>query len=419
MAQTEIHNPIWVNRNHPQPARKAPPSEVGWLGWLRTNLFSSVGNSLLTMVTALAVYYLVTSLVRWGMQAAWEPVWANRKLLAVGTYPVGRVMQPMLVLILLSLLFGISAARWGSLVRNVALGLGAIFLVWTLLPSGNWLQVRMGVCLALLLVGFGLGRVLPISNQLLTLGWLLFLPLSLAILHGGVSLLGLQWYPLGEGVPSSQFGGLLLTSLLTVLGITLSFPIGVALALGRRSKLPVVHYFCVAYIELIRGVPLISLLFMAMVALPLFLPAGMANPANVTRAVVAITLFSAAYLAETVRGGLQAVPRGQYEAADALGLSGWQKLRLIVLPQALRAVIPAIVNQFIGLFKDTSLVALVGLADFLNVSRSILVQPAWSQIAGGITREVYLSVAAVYLIFSFGMSWASRRIEAHLGVGKR
>jgi general L-amino acid transport system permease protein len=419
MAQTDINNPVWVNQNHPQSARKAPTSEVGWLGWLRANLFSNIGNSLLTVVTALAVYYLVTSLGRWGMQAAWEPVWANRKLLAVGTYPAEWVMQPMLVLMLLSLLFGVSGARWGSLVRNVALGLGVTLLLWSVLPSGSWLQLRMGICLALLLVGFGLGRVLLISNQALILGWLLFLPLSLAILHGGVSLLGLQWYPFGEGVPSSQFGGLLLTSLLTVLGITLSFPIGVALALGRRSNLPVIHYCCIAYIELIRGVPLISLLFMAMVALPLFLPAGMANPANVTRAVVAITLFSAAYLAETVRGGLQAVPRGQYEAADALGLSGWQKLRLIVLPQALRAVIPAIVGQFIGLFKDTSLVALVGLADFLNVARSILVQPAWSQIAGGITREVYLSVAAIYLIFSFGMSWASRRIEAQLEVGKR
>ncbi|MDQ3250529.1 MAG: amino acid ABC transporter permease [Chloroflexota bacterium] len=248
---------------------------------------------------------------------------------------------------------------------------------------------------------------------------MLFIPVSLILLHGGLTLLGLRWYPFGPGVPTNLWGGLLLTSLLTVIGITCSFPIGVALALGRRSALPAIRYVCIAYIEFIRGVPLISLLFMAMVLLPLFLPAGMPNPANVTRAVVAITLFSAAYLAETVRGGLAAVPTGQYEAADALGLSGWDKLRMIVLPQALRAVIPALVGQFIGLFKDTSLVALVGLTDFLNAGRSILVQPAWSKIAGGITHEVYLAIAVVYLIFSFGMSWASRRLETQLGVGKR
>ena len=145
----------------------------------------------------------------------------------------------------------------------------------------------------------------------------------------------------------------------------------------------------------------------------------MSNPANVTRAVTAIMLFSAAYLAETIRGGLQSIPKGQFEAADGLGLSELQKLRFIILPQALRAVIPALVGQFIGIFKDTSLVALVGLTDFLNASRSILVQPAWSKIEGGITREVYVAVALVYLIFSFGMSWASRRIEHQLGVGKR
>jgi general L-amino acid transport system permease protein len=325
----------------------------------------------------------------------------------------------MLVLMLLSTLLGLSAARWGSLVRNLAVGLGVLLLLWAILPAGSWVQTRMAVALALLLIGYGLGRLLPLSDQLLGWAWVVAIPAALIILHGGISLLGLRWYPLGEEVPSHLYGGLLLTFLLTTVGITCSFPIGIALALGRRSQLPVIRYFCIAYIELIRGVPLISLLFMAMVVLPLFLPVGMASPANVTRAVVAVTLFSAAYLAETVRGGLQAVPKGQWEAADALGLSGWQKLRLIVLPQALRAVIPALVGQFIGLFKDTSLVALVGLTDFLNAARSTLVQPAWSQIAGGITREVYLAVALSYLLFSFGMSWASRRIEAQLGVGKR
>jgi general L-amino acid transport system permease protein len=419
MAQAELPTNVWINREPPRPALKAPPGEVGVWGWLRANLFSSLGNTLLTLLTVVATYYLVTGVVRWGWQATWEPVWANRKLLAVGGYPAERLGQPVLILMLLSLLLGLSAARWGSLVRNLALGLAVLLLAWTIAPVGSWVQTRMGICLVLLLIGYGLGRGLPISSQWLAWAWLAWIPLSLVILHGGLLLFGYSWYPLGAPVPSSLFGGLLLTGLLTIMGITCSFPIGVALALGRRSELPVIRYFCIGYIEIIRGVPFITLLFMAAVMLPLFLPAGMTSPANVTRAIVATTLFSAAYLAETVRGGLAAVGKGQYEAADALGLGNWQKLRLIVLPQALRAVIPDLVGQFIGLFKDTSLVALVGLTDFLSAARSILVQPQWTKIEGGITREVYLTVALVYLLFSFGMSWASRRIETQLGVGKR
>lgn len=389
------------------------------LGWLRVNLFSSIGNTLLTLLTAVAIYTLVPKIIVWVADANWFPVWANRKLLAVGGYPAERLMQPMLILMLLSFLFGVSGGRWGSIVRNVGIGLGVILLLWTVAPTGSWVQVRMGIALALLVVGYLIGRFLPLSNRMLAIAWVLFIPIALILLSGGVRLFGFAWFPWGPPVSPNLWGGLLLTSLLTIIGISCSFPIGVALALGRRSELPAIRYFCIAYIEFIRGVPLISLLFMAMVVLPLFLPAGMANPASVTRAVVAITLFSAAYLAETVHGGLAAVPKGQYEAADALGLGGWQKLRMIVLPQALSTVIPALVGQFIGLFKDTSLVALVGLTDFLNAGRSVLVQPAWAQISGGITHEVYLAVAVVYLIFSFGMSWASRSLEIQLGVGKR
>lgn len=419
MARAEIPQPIWVNQGHPTPPQKAPPSQTGVLGWLRANLFSNVGNTILTVITVYVVYLVIRNIVTWGLQATWEPVWVNRKLLAVGGYPAERLGQPMLVLMLLSALFGLSAGKWQGLVRNLALGLGVLLLVFVVAPTGMWLQMRMAIAFALLLIGYGVGRILPLGNTLLAYLWITMIPLSLIILHGGISFLGLSWYPTGSGVPSNLFGGLLLTSLLTVIGIALSFPIGVLLALGRRSNLPVIKYFCIAYIEIIRGVPLISLLFMAAVILPLFLPAGVNSPANVTRAITAILLFSAAYLAETVRGGLQAIPKGQYEAADALGLSNLQKLYFIILPQALRAVIPALVGQFIGLFKDTSLVALVGLTDLLNAARSILVQPAWSKIEGGITREVYLAVALVYLIFSFGMSWASRRLEQQLGVGKR
>jgi general L-amino acid transport system permease protein len=419
MAQANLDPSIWVNRNHPQPARKAPASEAGVLGWLRANLFSGFGNTLLTLVMLGLVYYAVSGALGWSLAATWQPVWANRKLLAVGGYPSEQLMQPMLALMFFALLFGLSAGRWGSFVRNIASGFGVILLIWIVAPTGAWLQVRMAGALALLVAGYAVGRMAPISNRWLGLAWLLMLPISLMILHGGILLFGFAWYPISQPVSSNLFGGLLLTSLLTMFGISLSLPIGIALALGRRSKLPVIKYFCVAYIEIIRGVPFISILFMAAVILPLFLPAGISSPASVTRAVIATMLFSAAYLAETVRGGLQSIPKGQFEAADALGLTGIQKMRLIVLPQALRAVIPDLVGQFIGLFKDTSLVALVGLADFLSSGRSILVQPAWSNIAGGITREVYLSIALVYFVVSFGMSWASRRIERELGVGKR
>jgi len=166
-------------------------------------------------------------------------------------------------------------------------------------------------------------------------------------------------------------------------------------------------------------VPLVTLLFMAMIALPLVLPSGATAPENAVRAMVAITLFAAAYLAENVRGGLQAVPKGQYEAADAVGLSGVQKLRLIVLPQALRAVIPAIVGQFIGLFKDTSLVSLVGLLELLGIARVVIQQAEWVKVQGGVTSEVYVFVAFVYFLFSYGMSYASRRLEVQLDVGQR
>jgi general L-amino acid transport system permease protein len=215
-------------------------------------------------------------------------------------------------------------------------------------------------------------------------------------------------------VRSGFWGGLLLTFLLTVVGIVFSFPLGVLLALGRRSELPVVRWISIGYIELVRGVPLITILFMAQFMLPLFLPGGL-NPDRVLRAMVGITLFSAAYLAENVRGGLQAIPNGQYEAAYALGLNGFQTMSRIILPQALRAVIPILVGQFISLFKDTSLVAIVGLFDLLGIADSVLAQPSFI----GRQLEVYLFISLIYFVFSYGMSYVSQRLEKSLGVGER
>ncbi|MBA2614973.1 MAG: amino acid ABC transporter permease [Actinobacteria bacterium] len=219
------------------------------------------------------------------------------------------------------------------------------------------------------------------------------------------------------GVPRDRWGGLLLTAFLAIGGIVISFPLGVLLALGRRSSFPAVRIVCTAYIELIRGVPLITILFMSAFALGFFLPPGSERPSAVTRALVALVLFTAAYVAEIVRGGLQGVPRGQLEAAQAIGLSPLKTTRLIVLPQALRNVIPALVGQFISLFKDTSLVFIVGLTELLAVAQNITKQSDF--VAQGLFVETLIFAAFVYWAGSYWMSRESQRLETRLGVGVR
>ena len=207
-------------------------------------------------------------------------------------------------------------------------------------------------------------------------------------------------------VENERWGGLILTLLLTTFGLALAFPLSILLALGRRSDLPVIRAICVAYIELVRGVPLISLLFMASVMLPLFLPGGLSLD-KLLRAQIALVLFAAAYLAEVVRGGLQAIARGQYDASSALGFGYWMQMRFIILPQALRIAVPALVNTFIGFFKDTSLVLVIGLFDLLTTIKLGLGEPAWS----GFGVEAYLFAALVYFVFCFSFSRYSRRFE--------
>jgi len=247
------------------------------------------------------------------------------------------------------------------------------------------------------------------SSRWVIVGALAAFALVLALLRG---VPGVPWLP---EVSTSAWGGLLLTFLLALVGIVASFPLGVLLALGRRSNLPVLKGLCVLFIELVRGVPLVSLLFMAQVIVPLFLPEGL-RVDRVMRALFAITLFSAAYMAENVRGGLQSVPQGQVEAARSLGLGGPHTMLFIVLPQALRAVIPAIVGQFISLFKDTSLVVTVGLLDVLGIGKSIVLgNVEWV----GSQREVYIFIALLFWVFTYSMSYASRKLETALGVGER
>jgi len=228
--------------------------------------------------------------------------------------------------------------------------------------------------------------------------WLIGLGIIAALMWGGV--FGLPY------VENERWGGLILTLLLTTFGLAIAFPLSILLALGRRSELPAIRALCVGYIELVRGVPLISLLFMASVMLPLFLPSGVGID-KLLRAQIALILFAAAYLAEVVRGGLQAIPRGQYEAAFALGLSYWKTTFSVVLPQALRIAVPPLVNTFIGFFKDTSLVLIIGLFDLLSTLKVSLNDPAWA----GSGLEAYLFAAAVYFLFCSALSLYSRRFE--------
>jgi general L-amino acid transport system permease protein len=280
-------------------------------------------------------------------------------------------------------------------------------------PNGDLLDLalRLGLLALpiLIVLGFLLGRTARISGTLVLILWLISFVLCLVLLSG------FQNSDLLPRVETGLWGGLLLTFLLALVGIVASFPIGVALALGRQSSLPVVKVFCTLYIEAVRGVPLVTILFMASIILPLFLPEEIRID-RVLRAMVGMTMFSAAYMAENVRGGLQAVPAGQVEAAKAVGLTGVQTMTFIVLPQALRAVIPAIVGQFISLYMDTTLAIIVGLMELLAVGKAVLQSNQEWLLRD---KEVYLFIAVVFWIFTYSMSYASRRLETALGVGER
>jgi general L-amino acid transport system permease protein len=258
------------------------------------------------------------------------------------------------------------------------------------------------------LIFFLIGNFLPYASRVTVVGWILYLPAIFLLVAGSKNIAALPAVEMGA------WSGLLLTLLLTIVGNLGSLPLGILLALGRQSKLPIVRYFSIGYIELIRGVPLVTVLYMADILLPLFLPVDV-RPDRVIRAMVGFILFEAAYQAENVRGGLQSIHRGQYEAAHALGLSGALTTALIILPQALRAVVPALFNSFISLFKDTSLVAIIGLFDLLRIGRSVIAQPEWL----GTHREVYLFAFLIYWGFNLAFTYGNRRVEQALGVGKR
>jgi general L-amino acid transport system permease protein len=357
----------------PLPAERPPTPSAGVVSWLRANLFNGVGNTLLTLAAAWFLVMTIPRLVRWavidavwhadsgracrGEGACWAFIGEKLRFVLFGRFPYAEQWRPLfVVLIFIGLILASCDHRlWGR--RLILLWLGGLILVGVLMWGG---------------------------------------------------ILGMSY------VETDLWNGLPLTLILAVVGMALAFPLAILLALGRRSQLPAVRAICVAYIELIRGVPLITVLFMASVMLPLFLPTGMTID-KLLRAQVAFILFAAAYLAEVVRGGLQAIPKGQIEAADALGLGYWQRTRLIVLPQALALVIPPLVNTFIGTFKDTSLVIVIGLFDLLGTANAALTDANWR----GFFAEAYVFVAAIYFTFCFFMSRYSQMLEREFNKGRR
>lgn len=384
-------------------AMKPPAHTKGPARWIKDNLFNTWYNVLLSCLALICIFFISKALLTWAFtEAKWGVIPANLQLFGVGAYPREQIWRVWSVIYILCVLVGLSAGMWGGLVFRFAAVLGGVWFIGALLPfelsTRGWFLGAVAITAAALFLGRGRTALRPWILG----GWLFSFPLIMIVLRG-----------FGENsVLTSNWGGLLLTLILAVVGIVVSFPLGVFLALCRQSNLPAIRWVSTAYIETVRGVPLITILFMGNILIPIFMPGLDIN--QVLRMGLAITFFSAAYMAENVRGGLQGIPRGQHEAAQAIGLNYVQTMLFIVLPQALRSVIPAIVGQFIALFKDTSLVAIIGLIDLLGVARSVIANPDWF----GLQAEVYLFAAIIYFVFSYSMSYGSQEIETALGVGK-
>ncbi|NEO01675.1 MAG: amino acid ABC transporter permease [Moorea sp. SIO3I7] len=397
-----------------QPPELAPPPElqVNPITWIKKNLFSNWYNSLLTVSVLWFLFVTVKGLITWATtEAQWDVIKDNFRLFFVGTYPATENWRPWLILGIIVLLSGIT---WGVLARNVITLFSRNVLIALVISGAILVLFPVAIPYRLLLLGIvvllvasawggqQVAKTQPKLGNWLPLAWFIALLIFLWLLGGGLGL---------KQVSTNQWGGLLLNVLAAVVSILICFPLGVLLALGRQSTLPVVRGFSILYIELIRGLPLIAILFIGQVIIPLFLPSGM-RPDRVLRAIIGLTLFSAAYLAENVRGGLQSIPTGQIEAAKALGLNTPLSVGLIVLPQALKAVIPAIVGQFISLFQDTTLLFVVGLVELLGIGDSIFAQAKFETPY----QEVYLFDGVLFWLFCYAMSTASRRLEKQLNV---
>lgn len=371
---------VFVRRDFLEP--EAPPPSLGGIpGWVRTNLFSSPFNIAISLSMLLLLAWALPPLIRWlfidavwtganreaclpkngeAVGACWAFVNAKLAQFTFGSYPADQRWRPSLVMIVFF-----------------------VGLAWVAIPRMPWRRQAVW----LMLTAF------PVATF-----WLLYGGLGLPI------------------VETSNWGGLLVTLVVAITGIVASLPLGILLALGRRSKLPFIKIVSVVFIEVWRGVPLITVLFMASVMLPLFLPTGV-NFDKLLRALIGVALFTGAYMAETIRGGLQAIPKGQFEGAASLGLGYWQSMRLIILPQALKIVIPGIVNSFISLFKDTSLVMIIGLYDLLGSIQRNFSDANWSTPSIAPTGLIF--AAAVFWVFCFSMSRYSMYMERKLNTGRK
>ena len=368
---------------------QAPPARERGIGsWLRKNLFASVPDTLLTILALLLIAWFLPPLIRWAFVDA---VWNGSDRTVCATIVQGGIQPD-----------GWSGACWAFVNAKFAQ-----FMYGRYTLAERWRVDLVAVMFVLLLVPLLMPRApYKIVNAILFFG---VLPVvAFFLLVGG-------WFGL-RYVPTSEWGGLLVTMVLSFVGIAVSLPFGIVLALGRRSRMPAVKLLCVIFIETVRGVPLVTVLFMASVMLPLFLPAGTSFD-RLMRALVGVALFASAYMAEVVRGGLQAIPKGQYEGAESLGLGYWPMMGLIVLPQALKLVIPGIVNTFIGLFKDTSLVYIIGMFDLLGIVRQNFTDANWASAQTPMSGLLFAGF--VFWIFCFGMSRYSMYMERRLDTGYR
>ena len=360
-----------------KPDMPPPNRSIGVVAWMRANMFSSWLNTLLTLFAFYLIYLVVPPILSWAiLDANW-----------VGTSQADCTKE---------------GACWVFIQQRFGQ-----FMYGYYPPELRW-RVDLTVWLAVI-------GVAPLfisrfhHKAVYGLSFLVLYPIiAWCLLHGGV--FGLTQ------VATSQWGGLMLTLVIATVGIAGALPLGIVLALGRRSNMPAIRVVCVTFIEFWRGVPLITVLFMSSVMLPLFLPEGM-NFDKLLRALIGVILFQSAYVAEVVRGGLQAIPKGQYEAAAAMGLGYWRSMGLVILPQALKLVIPGIVNTFIGLFKDTTLVVIVGIFDFLRTVEVSRIDPKWA--APTTSATGYAFAAMFYFIFCYSMSRYAKSVEARLAKGDR
>lgn len=350
-------------------ARPSPVNTNGIVHWIRENLFSDITSTVLTLLSFALLYIIIPPLLNW---LVIDATWSGTKEQITG-----------------------DGARWIFIYEKFNQ------FIYGFYPEDQYW--RPNLILVLFFVAIFAFKKVPTIGKFIIIGG--FPVISFILLYGGLGL---------EIIPTTKWGGLLLTIVVASVGIVASFPVGILFALGRQSKMPIIKTISVMYIEFIRGVPLITILFMSSVILPLFFPEGM-DFDKLLRALIGITLFQAAYIAEVIRGGLQAIPKGQYEAADSMALSYWQSMGLIILPQALKISIPNIVGSFIALFKDTTLVLIIGLFDVLAMVTLTTTDPNWL----GFETEGYVFVTFVYWIICFSMSRYAKSIEDRFNTNHR